>query len=315
MESLDSTNAFKMSIRKFTSILLQFITASLLLTSCHHEKKIQLDEVALLRPRSALYLLKQNEKTWFPYHHIGMKLEGNFIAGEEETGFKANLRMSQDSAVWLSISPALGIEVARALITSDSLSLLSKIPDNKFGYITTISDLENWLHFELDLSDLQHVLLGRPIGIDKIGGKFKSDVDGSQYIINTRYKRRIKKNLNFINQAQDSTDKKDSEREKRKLQKIDQEGLVISQYWIDGKNYLLDKMQFTDLISHKTITIIYESWNNEIPENPFPNSGIIQVNDDGITYRFLWEINKMVTDRIFDFPFEIPEDYEIKKKL
>jgi hypothetical protein len=223
--------------------------------------------------------------------------------------------MAKDSAVWLSISPALGIEVARALITSDSLSLLSKIPDNKFGYITTIADLENWLHFELDLSDLQQILLGRPIGIDKIGGKFKSDIDGYQYVINTRYKRRIKKNLNFVNQAQDSTDKKDSEREKRKLQKIDQEGLVISQYWMDGKSYLLNKMQFTDLISHKSISIIYESWNNENPEISFPNSGIIQVQDDGITYRFLWEINKLVTDRIFDFPFEIPEDYEIKKKL
>lgn len=288
---------------------------SLFWMGCHREKHIQPYENELLRPRSALYILKQNEKTWFPFHHAGMKLEGNVIVGEEETGFKANLRMAKDSAVWLSISPALGIEVARVLITEDSLQVLSKIPDNKFGYQATIADIENWLHFELNLSDLQSILLGRPIGIDKIGGKFKSDVSGEQYVINTRYKRRIKKNLNFVNQAQDSTDKKDTDREKRKLQKIDQEGLIISQYWINGKSFLLDKMQFTDLISHKTITILFESWNNESPENTFPDKGLIIVQVDGVAYQFIWEINKLVTDRTFDFPFEIPKDYEIKKKL
>ena len=145
------------------------------------------------------------------YHHVGMKLEGTVVASEEETGFKANVRMAKDSAVWLSISPALGIEVARALLTTDSLQLLSKIPDNKFGYQSTLTEIENWLHFEIDLADLQNILIGQPIGIDKIGGKFKSSVQNSDYVINTRYKRRLKKNINFINQLGDSLEKAETE--------------------------------------------------------------------------------------------------------
>ncbi|MBK6894893.1 MAG: DUF4292 domain-containing protein [Flavobacteriales bacterium] len=35
----------------------------------------------------------------------------------------------RDSAVWVSITPALGIEVARALLTTDSLFLIDKIHD------------------------------------------------------------------------------------------------------------------------------------------------------------------------------------------
>lgn len=268
-----------------------------------------------LRPRSALYILKQNEKTWLQYHHLGMKVEGDVIAAEEETSFKANIRISKDSAVWLSLSPALGIEVARALITEDSLRLLSKIPDNKFGYISSITEIENWIHFDIDLADLQSILLGQPIGVDKVGGKFKSSVQNSTYVVNTRYKRRLKKNINFINQLGDSLQKAETEREKRKLQRIDEEGLIISQFWIDGKSFLLNKMQFTDLMTQKTITIEYENWNNENPILTFPAQGSIIVRDGSEEYIFHWETNRMVNDRLFDFPFEIPEDYEIKKKL
>lgn len=314
MESVDSTTATCMSLNNKQKYLL--LVWVILLSSCHIYPKIQpIEPQEMIRPRSALFILKQNEKTWMKYHHVGMKLEGTVVAGEEETGFKANVRMAKDSAVWFSISPALGIEVARALLTTDSLHLLSKIPDNKFGYQSTLTEIENWIHFEIDLADLQNILIGQPIGIDKIGGKFKSSVQDADYVINTRYKRRLKKNINFINQLGDSLEKAETEREKRKLQRIDQEGLIISQYWIDGSYFLLNKMQFTDLMTNKTITITYEDWNNENPELTFPTKGSIAVLDGQEKYLFLWEINKVVNDRLFDFPFEIPEDYEIKKKL
>lgn len=149
-----------------------------------------------------------------------MKVEGEVIAAEEETSFKANIRISKDSAVWLSLSPALGIEVARALITEDSLRLLSKIPENKFGYISSITEIENWIHFDIDLADLQSILLGQPIGVDKVGGKFKSSVQNSTYVVNTRYKRRLKKNINFINQLGDSLQKAETEREKENYNEL-----------------------------------------------------------------------------------------------
>ncbi len=35
----------------------------------------------------------------------------------------------RDSAVWVSVIPALGIEMARALLTPDSLKLMDKLHD------------------------------------------------------------------------------------------------------------------------------------------------------------------------------------------
>ena len=40
-----------------------------------------------------------------------------------QTGtFTLNVRMARDSVIWMSISPALGVEAARVLLTPDSVS-------------------------------------------------------------------------------------------------------------------------------------------------------------------------------------------------
>jgi hypothetical protein len=302
-----------MSIKQNPYLILFFCW--ILILGCASNKTASTPETPIeLRPRSAMYLLKQNEKSWIDYHHIGMKLEGDFHSNMEDIGFKCNVRIAKDSALWLSISPALGIEVARALLLDDSLKLLSKIPDNKFGYLAPLEEIERWLHFQLDLEDLQNLMIGKPIGIDRIGGKFKSEIVGNQYLINTRYKRKLKKNINFIQTLGDSlSNKTESEREKRKLQRIDQDGLIISQYWLDGQSFVLDKMKFNDLINQKTIEIEYREWNKDISNAFYPTKGSIHIVDDSLQYQFEWEITKLVNDRIFDFPFEIPDDYEIKK--
>ena len=79
-----------------------------------------------------------------------MKIEGYTLNKEDNVEFKANVRINRDSAIWMSISPALGIEIARVLVLNDSLKLLSKIPDNKFAYISDIAALEEFIKL-LDL--------------------------------------------------------------------------------------------------------------------------------------------------------------------
>ena len=49
--------------------------------------------------------------------------------------FTLSVRMARDSAIWVSLSPALGVELARILLTPDSVQLISKVPMNKFVYM------------------------------------------------------------------------------------------------------------------------------------------------------------------------------------
>lgn len=256
-----------------------------------------------------------------PYHQAGMKVEGGFVSPEEEIDFKANVRMSKDSAVWMSLSPALGIEIARTLILKDSIKVLSKIPDNKFAFITGIEDLEKFVHFDLDLEDLQNLIFGQPIGIDRIGGKFKSDVDSAHYVIQTRYKRRIKKSLELIQNNTDSIPngvddhERIKAREKRMQQRMEEDGLILSKYWFDAESFLLKKTQFNDAFNGRLVEIENLQWNTENPEQQYPSLIVVHVNDNGKQFSFTWEVNRCVTDRTFEFQFEIPEGYPIKKSL
>ena len=274
-----------------------------------------------IRPKPAMMVLKQNEKSWERYKELGMKIEGYTLNKEDNIDFKANIRIQKDSAIWMSISPALGIEIARVLVLNDSLKVLSKIPDNKFAYISDIAALEDFLHFDLDLEDLENLLAGRPLGIDRVGGKFKSEIEDNQYLIATKYKRRIKKSMAILQQSNDTLETdpdKGKNREKRRQQRLEEDGLILSKYWFDPQFFTLNRCLFQDLMNNREIEIKYKTWHwEESAEDkpPYPEMVEVTVKDNDKQFVFGWNVNKWVTDRTFEYPFEIPEGYEVKKKL
>ena len=274
-----------------------------------------------IRPKPAMMVLKQNEKSWQEYKQLGMKIEGYTLNKEDNVDFKANIRINRDSAIWMSISPALGIEIARVLVLNDSLKVLSKIPDNKFAYISDIAALEEFLHFDLDLEDLENLLAGRPLGIDRVGGKFKSEVEDNQYLIATRYKRRIKKSMAIIQHNNDTLEidlDKNKNRDKRRQQRLEEDGLILSKYWFDPIYGTLNRCLFQDLMNNREIEIKYKTWHWEETADitsPYPENVEVTVKDNDKQFVFGWNVNKWVTDRTFEYPFEVPEGYEVKKKL
>lgn len=305
-----------MSLKSVSLILLSIV----LITGCRPTKSVgEVDNN--IRPKPAMMVLKQNEKSWEKYKELGMKIEGYTLNKEDNVDFKANVRIKSDSAIWMTISPALGIELARVLVLQDSLKVLSKIPDNKFVYISDIAALEDFLHFDLDLEDLENLMAGRPIGIDHVGGKFKSDVEDNQYLIATRYKRRIKKSMAILQQSNDSLDtepEKGKNRDKRRQQRLEEDGLILSKYWFDPLFFTLNRCVFQDLMNNREIEIKYKVWHVEesVEGGPlYPEAVEVTVKDNDKQFVFGWSVNKWVTDRTFEYPFEIPEGYEVKKKL
>ena len=297
-----------------------FTISLFVLMGCRPSKSIGvLDEN--IRPKPAMMILKQNEKSWQEYKQLGMKIEGYTLNKEDNVDFKANIRINRDSAIWMSISPALGIEIARVLVLNDSLKVLSKIPDNKFAYISDIAALEEFLHFDLDLEDLENLLAGRPLGIDRVGGKFKSEVEDNQYLIATRYKRRIKKSMAIIQHNNDTLETdldKNKNRDKRRQQRLEEDGLILSKYWFDPLFFTLNRCVFQDLMNNREIEIKYKTWHfEESTEStpPYPEIVEVTVKDNDKQFVFGWSVNKWVTDRTFEYPFEVPEGYEVKKKL
>jgi hypothetical protein len=76
----------------------------------------------------------------------------------------ANLRMYNDSAIWISITAILGIEAMRAYITKDSVKILNK--QDKVYSARSVAYLQEVTALPLDLHSLQQILIGNPVFLD-----------------------------------------------------------------------------------------------------------------------------------------------------
>jgi hypothetical protein len=88
----------------------------------------------------------------------------------------ATLRMAEDSLIWLSITPGLGIEVMRVLFTTDSLKFVDKI--NKNYASLSYDQVSELIGAPLNFKMVQAIILGNTLPIpvnnivpDSAGGK------------------------------------------------------------------------------------------------------------------------------------------------
>ena len=64
----------------------------------------------------------------FQYKYLTAKASVDYTDRTGDTkNFDINLRMKRDSAVWISITPLLGIEAARLMVTTDSVFMLDRV--------------------------------------------------------------------------------------------------------------------------------------------------------------------------------------------
>jgi len=92
------------------------------------------------------------------FDYLSAKAKFKFEHNNNKVSASANFRVKNDSLIWLSISPALGIELARVLINSENIFVLDRL--NKRYYEYSFKELSEQYGFEFSISMLQSVLLG-----------------------------------------------------------------------------------------------------------------------------------------------------------
>jgi hypothetical protein len=86
------------------------------------------------------------------------------------------MRMQNDSVIWISLSLKLGIEVARVMITEDSVKFINRT--EKTYLSESINELKDRLPIETSLELLQNLLVGNDINFN---GKYKATIDDNSY--------------------------------------------------------------------------------------------------------------------------------------
>lgn len=151
--------------------------------SCRPTKKVQSIQTAIIKKDTAqVVIVKENPivdsvaivkdilkkviKQKIDFKTFNAKIKVEYYGQEESQNVTAYLSIAKDSIIYIQIKGFLGIVGLQAKITKDSVTIVSKIPDNKYIQYRTISYLQEVTQVPFNFTTLQDVLIGNPVFLD-----------------------------------------------------------------------------------------------------------------------------------------------------
>jgi hypothetical protein len=198
--------------------------------------------------------------------------------------FKGQIRMVKDSLIWLSFNQDLGIEIARVMITQDSVKFLDRF--NKQYLISDYTFINNFLNTNIDFGILQSIILGNDFEYYEMV-EFKASVDGNNYKLSTAGRSKLKK---YVRNVEDS------------------ERIFLQNTWLDPESFKIVQVKLKELTKDsKKLTAEYSHF-NALDSQLFPNEikYLIEA-DDEISVKVKY--NRITLNQDLNFPFNIPSKY------
>jgi hypothetical protein len=252
------------------------------LFACNPQKKIIKEPIKV---KGADYLFQQLEKNEFKFNRLNIKFSVNVSINKKDNSFGGNIRIRKDSAIWLSISPMLGIEALRILITNDSVKLLNRIETTFFA--SDFKLINNLLKTDLDYDMIQSLLVGIDFSTYQ-NDVFKASVDGGQYLLSTIGRGKLKKLLK---------NKDDSLR------------ILMQDIWLDPNTYKITRIRIKELKENRKLEAEYSDFEKG-DSTFFPKKIDIVVTDEKNKIEIAVENSKVAETQTLEFPFNVSSRYK-----
>lgn len=214
------------------------------------------------------------QATDIPYQRFQCKAKMNLESNGKKQSFMANFRLGKNNIIWVSIHAPLVGEVARAVITPDSVKAMERI--NKRSYNYSYAGLQKLINLEVDFKTLQNLIIGQAIATD---GQI-TDVKNGGGITRIDIKGKEGNNQININQA-DTT-----------LQQI--------------------RVQTNRGASTSSILIQYDRYQHQ-GNTRISTLRDYHVQDDKGVVELNMDINKFDINPDIDFPYTVPANYRRQK--
>lgn len=287
-------------------ILIWCCAIFLTLSGCKVRRAV---EVSPLFPLSENALLMLVDQTKFEYSTLSSKLSVSASMPDLTGSFKANLRMEKDSAIWMSFTPALGIEAVRALIRPDTLMYINKLKNQYFT--GSYSEIDSMLQYTTEFEFLENILVGNAVEIAP-DEKYVTYVDELSYVLQTKVKHKIKKSVD-VNIKQAVRDSAYGEVVKprkfeKAAEKFPDDELIVKRYYIRASDFRISQVNIDDLLYGRSIKIKYDKF-EDLDGQSFPKQINILVKTPGETTELEIEHSRIKIDEPQTFPFKIPDNY------
>ena len=139
--------------------------------------------------------LKENE---LKFDWLSTKFSAEYRNNKKKNSFGGQMRIRKDSLIWLSLSPIMGIEVMRLMISQDSIKYINRM--NNTYFIGDYENLNKFLNTNIDYDILQSFLIGNDLSFYD-DGKFKAAIDKGAYKLSTAARQKLKKYVKSADEA------------------------------------------------------------------------------------------------------------------
>lgn len=267
---------------KSTTIFSFLFAFALLMASCSGTKKSTTGAIKSYKSTTDLIDEINNNQvspTW-----LSTKTNIQYKSEKENQTVTAQIRLRPDSAIWISVTPILGIEVARVLITKDSVKYLDRF--NKQYSAKSITSLKSYIPLEGDFYTLQNIILGNYFN----------------YSDNTEPKTVINQKKNYVISSLNKRQLKDVTN-KDLLLPIDQQNI-----WILSNTYRISKQVIIDNTSAHTINLDYADF-EETTFGWFAKKTQLKISSDN-KIEIVLKHSRVQNNKHKSMPFNVPNSYE-----
>lgn len=242
-----------------------------------------------LKEQGTEYLFNNLKANELNYKFLSAKFSANIKLDKNDSQITGQIRIKRDSIIWISISPLMGIEMARIMITNDSISYVNRIESSYFT--GTFDHINKLVNSTLDFDMLQSFLTGNDFSRYE-NTSFRGGIDERQYTLQTSNRRKLKK---FVKTNEDVQ-------------------IPIQHIWLDPETFKIVRIMIRETAANgRKAEAIYT--HEKISEQLVPVNINFEVETASRKSMMDIQYSKIIIDQELQFPFKIPEKYNRVDKL
>ncbi len=263
------------------SLFIVGILALLLLSACTSQKKIYKKPI---KEEGEDYLISMMQKNESSFNTFKAKALISLDNNGKPIDLKANIRIKQDSAIWVSISAGIGIEVARIMLTHDSVLFINRL--EKTFFAGNYGFVDDMINAKVDFDIVQALLTGNDFKwYDYHDLKAKALKD--QYQLESTHRHKLKKYLKNTSDAQ----------------------VIYQSLWLNPESFKIERIKIKEIKNEsKKIDARYSEFDS-FGGQLLPTHYNIKISADSHV-----EIDAIMMriklDESLKFPFNIPSKYK-----
>lgn len=262
-------------------LFLVLLAVMLGFSSCHSKRAIIKTPIKEMGER---YLLEKMEEAETRFDYLSARCNISLTTDRKtKMDFKGQLRIKKDSIIWISLSPAFGIEVARMIVTPDSVKFFNRLDKTYFD--DDFSFINSYFSSTIDFDVFQALITGNDLSWYD-DDTFKASIDAMDYRLSAA--KRTKR--------------------KRYLKQEDTPNFLVQNIWLNPETFKILRINLKEFGDEtKKLQADYSQF-QPINSQLFPTSMIFELGG-AVKTSLMIDCSRIEVDQPLSFPFRIPDNF------